>query len=264
MTFRSVRWRCSLLLAGVFGACRCAADADRAAHARLEPRGVSGQVEPVSRPWYALGYSPEKRQPLWAAYRMRRDDANQSVRREDKFMVDYQVSNSPSPWDYCGTGFDRGHMAPANDMLYRYEAMRDSFYMSNMSPQHYHVNRGIWERIESFAHDAAKRFGEIWVVSGPVFADKGGPFSEIPIPGEDRAIRTQGGDIAVPVAFFKVLYTPARGGMSLAFIVPNTADEAANWRIYARSVRIAESLTGFVFFADVDVERNMDDIASWY
>lgn len=259
MTCLSARWRYAVLLVGMFSACHCEADADRMAHMRLEPQGVLGQVEPVSRNWYALGYSPQKRQPLWVAYRIKRTDTCKAVERKDNFRPDPNVSNSPSRWDYYGTGFDRGHMAPANDMLYRFEAMDDSFYMSNMSPQYYHVNRGIWERIESFVHDVAKRLGEIWVVSGPIFADKGGPFAEIPIPGEDEVIKTQGGDIAVPVAFFKVLYTPARGGMTLAFIVPNTKDDTSNWRIYARSVRIAEVLTGVRFFPNVDdVDRNMD------
>jgi endonuclease G len=38
------------------------------------------------------------------------------------------------PAHYKGSGFDRGHLAPAGDMRSD-EAMNDSFRLSNVSPQ---------------------------------------------------------------------------------------------------------------------------------
>ena len=38
------------------------------------------------------------------------------------------------PSNYSRSGYDRGHLAPAEDMKFSEVTMRDSFYMSNMSP----------------------------------------------------------------------------------------------------------------------------------
>lgn len=37
--------------------------------------------------------------------------------------------------DYIGSGFDRGHQAPAADAVYTQEAMDQTFYLTNMAPQ---------------------------------------------------------------------------------------------------------------------------------
>jgi len=55
---------------------------------------------------------------------------------------------------------------------------------------------------------------------------------------EKKKIETANGDIAVPEAFFKVIYTPARGGMMLAFQVDNDEGLLGNYMMYARSVRL--------------------------
>ena len=258
----------------VVGTANC--DSDQFAHRKLQPIGVSPKLEVVprfgqenERLGYALGYDREKRQPRWVAYRLKKEDLTHEFPRNDSFKRDDAVSNSPGTYDYSGTGFERGHMAPANEMEYAFRIMEDSFYMSNMCPQYGHINSGVWKSIENFVRNAAKRFDVVYVISGPIFADEGGPFGSIPMKNEKKKIETSNGDIAVPESFFKVIYTPARGGMMLAFQVDNDEGLLGNYLMYARSVRRIEQITGFRFFADVDPDdddglRNMDQVTQWF
>ena len=265
-----------LLVAALFvvGTANC--DSDQFAHRKLQPIGVSSDLEVVPRPGqenerlgYALGYDREKRQPRWVAYRLKKEDLTHKFPRDNSFKRDDAVSNSPNEYDYAGTDFDRGHMAPADEMEYDSTIMKDSFYMSNMSPQYAHVNRGVWRSVEDFVRRAADRFGEVLVVTGPIFADEGGPFGSIPMKNEKKKIDTANGDIAVPESFYKVIYTPARGGMMLAFQVDNDEGLLGNYLTYARSVHRIEQITGFRFFADIDPSdeeglRDMDHVNQWF
>lgn len=257
---------------------------DRApfAHLSLKPSGTpTSALEDVprlgqeyERLGYALGWDKEKRVPRWVAYRLKKEDLTHQFPRDNSFRRDFAVSNSPDEHDYAGTDFDRGHMAPANDMEYDSRIMKDSFYMSNMCPQYSHVNRSAWKGVEGFVRNAAMRFGEVLVVTGPVFPERGGDFGNIPMKNEGKKIETAGGDITVPEAFFKVLYTPARGGMMLAFLVPNDEDVLGNYLTYVRPVSLIERLSGSRFFADErcavvdsdDEERlkDMDRVDLWF
>jgi len=54
------------------------------------------------------------------------------VGRTNDFREDYKVkTGSASLSDYKGSGYDRGHLAPAGDMKWSSSVMSESFYMSN-------------------------------------------------------------------------------------------------------------------------------------
>ena len=242
------------------------ADSDRMAHERLKPENSPPTLEEVSRLGYALGYSPEKRQPLWVAYRLRREDVEgELVAREDSFKFDSEVSNSPEPCDYSGSGYDRGHMAPARDMEYNRERMQDSFFMSNMSPQLPNVNRVKWKGIEDFTRRTAIKFGEVFVITGPIFEGTGGF-----MPSREKSIELASGNIPIPVAFYKILYTKKHGGMMLSFMVNNDDFESGYWAETApHPTTVLEKVTGLRFFPDVDADgslglRDAYDINMWW
>lgn len=125
--------------------------------------------------------------------------------------------------DYAGTGFDRGHMKPAEDSPTQ-EAMDESHLMSNVAPQHPDLNRQTWRTLEDAVNDLVRSSGgKAHILTGNLFLDAQGK----PLPPE--AIDTIGANsrrIAVPTHQFKtVLLELPNGHLSMfAYMVPNMKD----------------------------------------
>ena len=118
---------------------------------------------------YTLNYNEEHEQAEWVAYILTKDRVYGTVKRTNNFRPDPKVkTGSATLADYKGSGYDRGHLAPAADMKWSATAMSESFYMSNMSPQRPGFNRGIWKRLEQLVRTWAVEYEEIHVVTGPV------------------------------------------------------------------------------------------------
>ena len=94
----------------------------------------SGEI--ITHNYYSLSYNEYHEQANWVHYKLRNALILGTAVRKDNFRADYNVSTkSASPYDYKGTGYDRGHLAPAGDMKINSVAMSESFFMSNISPQ---------------------------------------------------------------------------------------------------------------------------------
>ena len=66
---------------------------------------------------YALEYSEEHEQAFWVAYVLTKEETIARIKRSDRFIQDPMVkSESATDSDYKGSGYDRGHLAPAADM----------------------------------------------------------------------------------------------------------------------------------------------------
>ncbi|NTW34356.1 MAG: DNA/RNA non-specific endonuclease, partial [Bacteroidetes bacterium] len=106
----------------------------------------------ISHKYYTVSYSIENKQAEWIAYMLTKQQVlDGKLDRSDDFRRDPLVkdrSTSATLEDYKGSGYDRGHLAPAGDMKFDSIAMTESFFLTNMSPQLPDFNRGIWQRIE--------------------------------------------------------------------------------------------------------------------
>ena len=61
---------------------------------------------------------------------------NKVAKRKDNFRLDPVIkTGSAILTDYKGSGYDRGHLPPAGDMAWSKEAMSESSFLTNMSPQ---------------------------------------------------------------------------------------------------------------------------------
>ena len=121
------------------------------------PTSTTGQI--IEHTHYTLSYSEQHEQAEWVAYELTASEVNGSYDRTDNFRRDPEVeTGSASLADFKGSGYDRGHLAPAGDMSFSLTAMSESFYLSNMTPQETGFNRGIWRQLESQVRDWPKDF----------------------------------------------------------------------------------------------------------
>ena len=174
------------------------------------PSPVEGE-QIIEHTGYTLSYNEEAEQPSWVAYELTRDEAfGDAAEREDNFREDRAVrTGSATLDDYRGSGYDRGHMAPAADFKWSEEAMSDTFYLSNMSPQDGGLNRGLWADLEAIVRQMAVDNGKVYVVTGPVLTD--GPFETI---GESKVI--------VPHQYYKVVLDYTDPDIkAIGFVLPN-------------------------------------------
>ncbi|MCC6459037.1 MAG: DNA/RNA non-specific endonuclease [Saprospiraceae bacterium] len=219
----------------------------------LLPHSTTGEL--VRHSYYTLSYAEEHEQAEWVVYELTRDRLNENwVERATSFRPDPGVrTESATPRDYSGSGYDRGHLCPAADMAFDTLAMSESFFMSNMSPQVKAFNGGIWRELEECTRDWARKFNHLYVVTGPVLT---------------RAGKGQIGfsKVTVPAAYFKVLLAPEQQ-QAIAFVLPNEMNTRPVMD-FAGSIDQAEKLTGLDFFPQLlsgekEALENKLDLDAW-
>ena len=169
------------------------------------PRLVNNQPEQVIRHLgYTVSYNPDWLVPNWVAYELTNAETSGEQERKNHFKPDPLVNGDPVvTGDYANSGYDRGHMAPAADMKWSEQAMRESFYMTNMCPQLHSLNAGDWKDLEELARDWAHLYGNIYIACGPIVEPD---YTTI---GKNHLI-------AVPSAFYKVFLRQTRQGWTYA------------------------------------------------
>jgi endonuclease G, mitochondrial len=185
---------------------------------------------------FDLAYNEAGEQASWVVYVLTREEVeNGSVSRTNNFRSDTSISTgSAALADYRGSGYDRGHLAPAGDMKWDRVAMSQSFLLSNMSPQNPSFNRGIWKKLEQEVRDLAVERDSIYVITGPVLHTVGSAIGK--------------NEVGVPAYYFKIVVdlSPPRHGM-IAYLLPNeeSGEELSHFAI---SVDSLERFTGYDFF----------------
>lgn len=217
------------------------------------PSSANQQI--IRREHYALSYVEKYEQAEWVAYELTAVEVQGLAERQDDFREDPEIrTGSASLKDYYRSGYDRGHLAPAADMKISEDAMSESFYMSNMSPQEPSFNRGIWRELEEEIRELALQNGRLYIVTGPVFGKRNKRI------GENR--------IAVPKAFYKILldYTEPEV-KAIAFLLEN---EGSDKNVYDFVVTIdsVEAVTNIDFFPalpDLEEDRleSMSNPSLW-
>lgn len=186
---------------------------------------------------YISSYNVLTKTPEWVAYELTKDETYGDAIREGKFFSPDERVLLPQPddYDYRGSGWTRGHLAPAADFRWSDEAMWDTFHFTNCCPQNQALNAGQWSTLEEKVRAWADKFGSVSVVTGPIVGDNiNGTI------GESRVV--------VPDAFFKAICS---GDQAIAFVMYNRKKNE-NMQKCAMSVDSLEELTGYDFFSDLE------------
>lgn len=144
---------------------------------------------------FAILHSGQTKTPVYVAQRLNRESIEDAdEKRAKRFFADARLRSSERAElsDYKGSGYSRGHMAPAGDMPTP-TAMEQSFSLANMVPQNIQHNGGAWSKIEQDTRHYVRRAkGDVFVITGPVFT------SDSP--------RIGGSGVWVPTYLFKLVY----------------------------------------------------------
>ena len=211
----------------------------------LKPLGLYNDV--VSHSYYTLSYSEDHEQAEWVYYTLNSNQLNSSIERKNNFRADNKVKTSSAQlYDYEGSGYDRGHLAPAADMKYNTNSMSESFFMSNMSPQSASFNREIWRKIEKQFRDWSYKYGEIVIVTGPVL--KGENYGSI---GYNK--------VTIPKWYYKVAIDPSNYDRNIAILIENEGS-SASIKSFVVTIDYLEEFSGLDFFYNLpdEVEESFE------
>jgi endonuclease G len=107
--------------------------------------------EVIAHPGHMLVYSEKHEQPKWTAHIATPDLITGNLARIDSFLPDPLVKTGTAVTpDYWNSGYDRGHLVPSADMRWNYDALKATYYYSNISPQVPELNRETWADLEDW------------------------------------------------------------------------------------------------------------------
>jgi endonuclease G len=206
---------------------------------------------------FSLSYNEKHEQANWVVHVITKDILAGNVGRTNDFRLDPKVQTiTADSADYWDSGYDRGHLAPSADFRWSKNALSQSYYYSNISPQVPELNRESWAKLENLVREWAIESDELIVVTGPVLNDK---LPKI----QQGSLR-----VSIPEFFYKVIldaYGNEKKG--IAFIMPN---KKPPFRMadYAVSIDSVEALTGLDFFPKLEDSLEnaleaMENVFNW-
>ncbi|MBO5633028.1 MAG: DNA/RNA non-specific endonuclease [Aeriscardovia sp.] len=217
------------------------------------PQFLQSQI--LRRKAYTVSYNKETRCPNWVAWHLTAEHADGSLKRHNSFREDEDVPRPRATLDdYKRSGWSRGHMCPAGDNKWDELAMEESFLLTNVCPQDERLNSGVWNRIEMDCRQWARKYGEVFIVCGPVLLKR-----EHETIGKNRVV--------VPEAFFKVVLCMKDKPKAIGFVIRNNEGKKKR-DMFVNSVDEVERITGYDFFPALpdEVENVIEakaDIKEW-
>ncbi|GLC42973.1 hypothetical protein PLESTB_000280700 [Pleodorina starrii] len=179
---------------------------------------------------YIAAYDYRTRNPKWVLEHITRDSSSGDAKRDgSEFFPDPGVEPrfSAKLSDFRGSGYDRGHMAPAADFKSSQKAMDETFSLVNISPQvGAGFNRDYWARFERFVKELTYASSDVYVMTGPLWLPTRSQLEDEDGGGGGGGGKGKGGKwtlvhdwigkppglVAVPTHYYKVVVADPRGG----------------------------------------------------
>ncbi|MGJ3494502.1 Nuclease precursor [Piscirickettsia salmonis] len=193
----------------------------------------------LCREGYVVGYNYATKQPRWVAYRLTRSSVSHAFLQKEAFYADDDVPSSfrVIPKDYSKSGYSYVQFAPQASMDFNKLSLKQSFLLSNTSPQNKQLSRLAWRKLEKDVRNWTNRYGEVYVYTGPTF--------------DGDHLKKIGNGIFVPTGFFKIIYAPKQE-KALAFWVPNKKVAPRKIGLYLTTVKVIEERTGLRFLSKLN------------
>ena len=216
-----------------------------------------------------LVYDEEHEQAKWVLHKISTNILEGTVSRTNDFRIDPLVQSGSSEeidyfiktqrdngkYDYDGYGYDRGHLAPSADFRWSQQALSESYYYSNMSPQLPSFNREKWADLESLIRGYIyENKRPLIVYTGPVLH-----------PQLQKVSRSKNG-VSIPEKFFKVV-VDFEVQKAIAYLMPQKHEDYPI-EYFATTIDEVEKLTGIDFLYQIDDQteaalENQKEVTFW-
>ena len=158
----------------------------------------------VQKPAYTSYYSYSVKSPLYVVYYLYKGGGDCS-RKQLSFTKEYR---SASNKDYAKSGYDRGHLANAEDFAFDCTMEKCTFSYYNCIPQHQKLNRGSWKVWETTIRKESQR-DRLKIYTGAIYGKQ-----------------TIGSGVGVPNYCWKIVYNTRTKLIMHALLFKNDASEA--------------------------------------
>ena len=165
---------------------------------------------------WSCWWNPSEHVSIWVAYPLNNSLKGSGGRTEAWGLYDpcFLEDNQPNCSFTYGGGWTRGHQIPSADRL-KYNGStkcnESTYYPTNMTPQGYNFNAGIWASLEGKVrgYAAPAKSDTLYVVTGCVIN-----------PNSGYSGRNTGFNVTVPSAYWKALlsYKNSRNSVNGGFI----------------------------------------------
>ena len=184
----------------------------------------SSQVKPtvvIKNAAYTAYIDTTINMPIYVEYRLYRGGG--SCERANRWSNDsrYKLVGDDS---YSNSGYERGHLANAEDFAYNCYLDSLTFMYYNRLPQTKSLNRGVWKKQETLIRSLSQK-DSLWIICGGYW---------------DSNVKIVKG-LYIPTRCWKLVYSLTTGKLISGYIYTN--DEAAV--MYTTSKENLESLIGY-------------------
>ena len=206
----------------------------------------------VKHKYYTLSYNEKYEQAEWVAYQLTGEQIVYTKFKRPYFEQDPKVKTGSADWrNFKDSGYTKGHLLPAADRKFSKEAYDETFLTSNVSPQVYDFNAGVWNRLEQKTRYWAQKYDKLYVITGGILSND---------------LKTIGYEnVAVPKYFYKILLDNTEPEIkAIAFLVPHIESNKALYE-FVVSIDEIESLTSIDFFPALpdDLENQLESTSDY-
>jgi endonuclease G len=219
------------------------------------PLGAPSTNDMIIRDVYALSSNDTTKFADWVCYHL--------TEHETKGTLDLEREWRNDPWldkgetlegkpkdddDYKGAfnakQYDRGHQAPLGSFKGSRFASQSNFY-SNITPQKKNLNRGPWMRLEGRVRKLVRKYGDVWVMTGPLYES-----NMDPLPNSDETH-------TVPSSYWKIIVVKDADVLrAAAFIMNQNVPQSGNELQFLVKIDDVEQRSGLDFFRELpDVQE---------
>lgn len=217
------------------------------------PSSTTNQI--IKHLYYTLSYKEDKEQAEWVAYELKGSNSKKNTFKRPFFVKDPNVISGSADWkNYKNSGYDKGHLCPAGDMVFDKRAYNETFFTSNIAPQLHDFNDGIWNKLEQKTRYWSVKYERLYVITGGILS------SDLETIGKEK--------VAIPNYFYKIIGSDFGGKFKMiAFLIPHAKSNKPLYD-FVVSVDTIEKITRINFFPKLEdrIENNLEkkcDYKEW-